>query len=30
VPHMGASWDQEAEHWIALDESWQDLFAHSR
>ena len=30
VPHLAASWDEEAEHWIALDESWQELFAQSR
>jgi hypothetical protein len=27
VPHMTASWDEEDEHWIALDESWRELFA---
>lgn len=30
VPLMAASWDQQADHWIALDESWHDLFAQSR
>jgi hypothetical protein len=30
VPHMAPSWDEDREHWIALDESWQELFAHSR
>jgi MacB-like periplasmic core domain len=29
VPHMAPSWDEDPEHWIALDESWKDLFAHS-
>jgi MacB-like periplasmic core domain len=27
VPHMAPSWDEESEHWISLDESWQELFA---
>jgi hypothetical protein len=27
VPHLAPSWDEEAEHWISLDESWRDLFA---
>jgi hypothetical protein len=27
VPHMAPSWE-EAEHWIGLDESWRELFAH--
>jgi hypothetical protein len=30
VPHLAASWDEETERWIALDESWQELFAQSR
>jgi hypothetical protein len=30
VPQMAPSWDEEAEHWIALDESWQDLFAETK
>jgi hypothetical protein len=30
VPHLAPSWDEEAEHWIALDESWQGLFAHTK
>jgi hypothetical protein len=30
VPLLAASWDEEAERWIALDESWQELFAQSR
>jgi MacB-like protein len=27
VPHMAPSWDEDAERWISLDESWQGLFA---
>jgi len=30
VPHLSASWDQESEHWIPLDESWRELFAPSK
>ena len=30
VPHLAPSWDEEQEHWIALDDSWRELFAHSR
>ncbi len=30
VPLLAPSWDQEAEHWIALDESWRGLFARSK
>jgi hypothetical protein len=30
VPHMAPSWDEQAEHWIALDESWQELFAETK
>lgn len=30
VPHLAASWDEEEEHWIALDESWRELFAHTK
>lgn len=30
VPHLAASWDEETERWIALDESWQELFVQSR
>jgi hypothetical protein len=26
VPHLAPSWANEPDHWIALDESWQDLF----
>lgn len=27
IPHMAASWHEESQHWIALDESWKGLFA---
>ena len=27
VPHMAASWEEESQRWIALDESWKGLFA---
>jgi hypothetical protein len=30
VPHMAASWDEESDRWISLDESWQGLFAHEK
>jgi hypothetical protein len=30
VPHLAPSWDEQAERWISLDESWQDLFADSK
>jgi hypothetical protein len=30
VPHMAASWEEEAEHWITLDDSWQELFAGTK
>jgi hypothetical protein len=30
VPHLAPSWDEEPDRWILLDESWQDLFAHSK
>lgn len=30
VPTLASSWDEEAQHWIALDESWQGLFSHTR
>ncbi len=29
VPHMAPSWDEESERWIALDDSWKDLFAEN-
>lgn len=30
VPHLAPSWAEEPEHWIALDESWHDLFAAAK
>ncbi len=30
VPHMAPSWDDEAERWITLDESWRELFAETK
>ena len=30
VPHLAPSWDEESEHWVALDESWSGLFAHTK
>jgi hypothetical protein len=27
VPHMAPCWDEQSGHWIALDESWKELFA---
>ncbi len=30
VPHMAASWDEESERWISLDESWKSLFAETK
>jgi hypothetical protein len=30
VPHMAPSWDEEAERWISLDESWQGLFVSGK
>jgi hypothetical protein len=30
VPHLVPSWDEESDHWIALDDSWQELFVHTR
>jgi hypothetical protein len=29
VPHMAASWDEEAERWISLDDSWKSLFVET-
>lgn len=29
VPHMSASWEEESQRWISLDESWKDLFVSS-
>ena len=28
VPHLAPTWAEEPDHWIALDNSWQDLFGH--
>jgi len=28
VPTLAASWDEEPQQWIAMDESWQGLFAN--
>ena len=30
VPELASAWDADAEQWITLDESWRDLFAHSK
>ena len=30
VPHLAPSWDEEAERWISLDESWKELFAETK
>jgi hypothetical protein len=30
IPHLAPSWEQESDHWIALDESWRGLFAHTK
>lgn len=30
VPHLAPSWDDESDRWIALDDSWQELFVHTR
>jgi hypothetical protein len=30
VPHMAASWEEESDHWIALDDSWKELFAGTK
>ena len=27
VPHMHSSWEEEGSRWIALDDSWKELFA---
>ena len=29
VPHMVASWDEQPDRWVTLDESWQDCFTHA-
>lgn len=28
VPHMVASWDEQPDRWVPLDDSWRDCFAH--
>ena len=28
VPHLTPTWDDQAERWISMDESWHDLFVH--
>jgi hypothetical protein len=30
VPLMAASWDEESDRWISLDDSWKGLFAHEK
>lgn len=30
VPHLAPSWEEEPEHWITLDDSWQELFAGTK
>ena len=30
VPHLAPCWEDESQHWISLDESWRELFAHSK
>lgn len=30
VPHMASSWEEEHGRWIALDDSWKELFAGNR
>ncbi|MDQ2713014.1 MAG: ABC transporter permease [Acidobacteriota bacterium] len=30
VPHLAASWDEDSERWISLDESWKSLFAETK
>lgn len=30
VPHMAPSWDEEAEHWISMDESWRNFFLDTK
>jgi hypothetical protein len=30
VPLMAPSWDEEADRWISLDDSWKGLFAHEK
>ncbi len=30
VPLLAPSWDEEADRWISLDDSWKGLFAHEK
>ena len=30
VPTMAPSWDEEADRWVSLDDSWKGLFAHDK
>lgn len=30
VPHLAPSWAEESDHWIALDNSWQEIFGRER
>jgi len=30
VPLMAPSWDEEADRWVSLDDSWKGLFAHEK
>jgi len=30
VPHMAPSWDDEADRWVSLDDSWRELFAETK
>ncbi len=30
VPLLAPSWDDEAEHWVALDDSWRGLFTRTK
>jgi MacB-like periplasmic core domain len=30
VPTMAPSWDEEADRWISLDDSWKGLFVHEK
>jgi len=30
VPLMAPSWDEDADRWVSLDDSWKDLFAHDK
>lgn len=30
VPMMAPSWDEDADRWVSLDDSWKGLFAHDK